>query len=70
MEKNNRTRRKPHSNKGMMSGAVIATAGIFFTLHTILPEQKLWRAFLIIAGIVTMLVSHYKKSRIQNLDNK
>ena len=60
---------KHHSNgtKGMMSGAILATTGLFFALHTLLPEQKLWPAFLIVLGVATMLVSHFKKSRIKSV---
>jgi len=65
MNMKTKTSNKHHSanTKAFMGSALLAVAGLFFALHTLLPEQKLWPAFLICGSLVSMLIAHYKKSK-------
>jgi len=49
-----------------MGGAILVVVGVFFVLHSLLLDVKLWPYLLILIGIVTILVSHFKKSRSFN----
>ena len=50
-------------SRGLVGGAILVVAGIFFTMHILLPEAKVWPAALFVVGIAVMAVSHYKKVR-------
>ena len=51
------------NDRGTMGMVILAVTGLFFALHLALPETTLWPAWLITMGVVTMLTSHFGKSR-------
>jgi len=52
-----------NENRVFMGGIILTIVGFFFTLHMLLPEAKLLPAALFAAGVMTMAVSHLKKSK-------
>lgn len=60
------------NTKGLMGVAVLAVLAIFWGLHAAFPEVKLWPLGAVMLVVVTMAVSHFRRSadRSRQLENR
>lgn len=65
------------SNKHHLKGgkktlgiSLIAIAGILFIFHYLFPDQQLWPVAALCAIVLTMVVSHIKKTKINKVNEK
>lgn len=55
------------SVRGIWGIALIAFIGVLFLFHYLFPTQSLWPLAIVGLGIMTMIISHIRKSKLKKL---